>query len=99
MFTDVIGSYLSIPFFLKAIFSGCGVVGVIRAWRYAHAFRFAGAVFGMALWGWYAAKFAVIGALGAVGFPFTAVAVLVCFRVMILAVLGIPRIGTPARWP
>lgn len=99
LFTDVIGSYLAVPFFAKAAMSGAGVIGVVRGWRSAHAFRFGGAFLGLALWGWYAAKFVAIGAVGTVGFPFTFVAIFICFRVLILSLLGIPPVASPARWP
>ena len=89
-FFQWIGSWLAVPFFLKAYTSGYGVVGTIRGWSYSHTHRFIGAILGVALWGWYAAKFVIIGAVGSVGFPFASVAVFVCLRVMMLSLLRIP---------
>lgn len=98
-FFNELGSLLGMPFLLKAYFSGYGVIGVIRGWPFSHGHRFTGALIGTALWGWYSAKFALIGAFGTVGFPFATVAVFVCFRVMVLSALHIPPILSPPRWP
>jgi hypothetical protein len=94
---DELGRLIALPFLLKAALSGYGILGNIKGWRDANGFRFAGALAGFALFTWYVIKFLLIGAVGALGFPFALVAVAVCVRVMALSSIGLPVPGAPGK--
>lgn len=75
--------------------AGFGLLGNIKGWRGSRVLRFLGAMIGSLLWTWCAAKFAVLGDIATVGFPFCLVAILFSFRIMALALADLPPPGAP----
>lgn len=91
------GRFMAIPFLFKFYLSGYGVLGNLNGWQYAQAHRIIGASFGIWLFGWYSIKFALLGAVATVGFPFATIAVFMCLRIMVLAAVGLPVPRAPGR--
>ena len=89
------GHLLCIPMLTYAVFTTIGLLGNIRAWPFSRTCRFIGATLGVAIWTWYATKFAALGLLATVGFPFSTIAAIFSLRIMGLALIGLPRPGAP----
>lgn len=89
------GHWVALPLLIYAVLAGAGLFGNIRGWPLSRTWRFLGAMLGFAIWTWYAAKFAALGQLAAVGFPFSTIAAIFSIRIMGLALVGLPRPGAP----
>lgn len=91
------GQLMAAPFLIKFYLSGYGVLGNLNGWKHFQLHRIIGAGFGIWLFGWYSMKFALIGAIATVGFPFATIAVFMCLRIMVLASIGLPSPRAPGQ--
>lgn len=89
------GHLLAIPFLIKAIFTGYGLLANINGWWYSQGARFCGALVGSFLWAGIFTKFVLVGAT----FSFGSVCCIVFFvgsiRIMGMAAADLPKPGSP----
>jgi len=95
--TRDVGQILMVPFLVKAIFQFIGLVFNIRGIKYAHAFRFIGAVTGACIWGWFIGRMVQFGMA-----PMTTATVICSFFASIyiagLAIAGLPQFDKVKRF-
>jgi hypothetical protein len=90
--------WLFVPFLLKGVLSGSGVLLNIYGFRVSRVLRFCGAVTGVLIWTFLAAKLGLTGSM-LFAFPlFLTFGVYASVGIMMMAVLNLPPVGAPAQW-
>ncbi len=89
------GHWIAVPFIVKAVLSGSGLVGNLRGWPFSATLRFSGAFLGSVLWAWYLVKLLLFGAIGSLGFSFCVIAAIMSIRIMAMSRANLPLPGAP----
>lgn len=87
------GQYTAIPFLLKAIFSGYGLLANIFDWPCSRQFRILGAMIGLWVWSCLVLKFIWVGTPFTVGCFASGWAFYFSIRIIALAYANLPRPG------
>ncbi len=87
------GRLLAIPFALKAVLTGGGLIANINGYAFSKHMRVSGACVGTMIWVWYATKFVLIGDIAFIGFPFVVVSFLMSIRIIGMSLADLPRPG------
>lgn len=85
------GRWLAVPFLIKAILTGAGIVMTIMKKPYARFFRFSGSMVGSIIWYWFIAKYLFVGEILALGFPFSIVGAAFSLRILAISWANLPR--------
>lgn len=91
------GQFVAIPFILKSIFSGYGLIANIFAWSYSRLFRIIGATFGLWIWSTMVLKFIFVGTPFTVGTFAAGWSFYYSIRIIALALVDLPRPGVPGK--
>jgi hypothetical protein len=89
--------YIAIPFALKAVLSGGGLICNVNNFPYSQPLRFSGGLVGFAIWFWLSTKFILLDAL-LLAWPFCVAAAYSSIRIMAFALVDLPRSGTPGNY-
>lgn len=88
------GPWVAIPFLLKSIVSGYGVLANIYAWRRSREFRIIGALIGMWIWSTMVYKFILVGSPYTIGSFAAGWAFFFSIRIVALAIANRPLPGS-----
>lgn len=91
------GQLVAIPFILKAIFSGYGLLANIYDWRMSRQARVTGACFGLWIWSSMLGKFILIGTPYTVGSFAAGWCFYYSIRIIALALSDLPKPGVAGR--
>lgn len=89
------GRWLAVPFIIKSILTGTGVVTTIAKKSCGRYFRFNGGLVGITIWYWFIVKYIFVGEILALGFSFSIVAALFSLRILAISWANLPRQGIP----
>jgi hypothetical protein len=86
---------IAVPFLVKAVFTGLGLIGNIKGWPSSHFLRLVGALFGSFIWVWLITKFIWSGAPFTFGSICAIVFLILSIRIIGMALAGLPHPGAP----
>jgi hypothetical protein len=89
--------YIAIPFALKTVLSGAGLICNVNNLRGSQALRFAGGLVGFIIWFWLSTKFILLNSF-LLAWPFCVAAAYSSIRIMAFALVDLPRSGTPGNY-